>query len=1066
MDPTAETNLQLFDRQADALESCVQELLIGGHRRQCGTSHTLRTTGIILAAETAGLRVFLGKQDGGDLRRNHIEGENGLLATLADMQRHGACVVTPSEVRFPGGGTLRWGGLGRESERRRILESRVDVVLLDDLDEIPQALYIRLRDQAMHGVGVTRRVIGACNRLGRAGWVDEHWNGDQEPGRGLILFAPADIAPDLITIPDQPSYRDFIQRIHGARWVWAPHVELIVDAVNRWIWGEWDHLAVYLPSQHGKELTLDTSIRTPSGWTTMGDLRVGDEIFSVNGTPTQVTFKTNAVEKTVYEVSSDDGWTVECSGTHEWVVALDKRTGWKRKTTEYLHNRSPARPSRPASRLHIHGAVQTSVLYKLLPVDPWVLGYWLGDGNSASGRITVGDRDLDFVLRRFAEHYSTKIRRGNGSRAPSLGTTGLYAQLRAVGVLGNKYIPEVYMNAHPGQRLELLRGLIDSDGYVAKDGQIEYCGVNERLIRGVRELIVGLGMKASWVEGRATLNGRDCGAKYRVLFYGTGVASLPRKARRLKKKVQKVHRYLSVKKTKKKRLMQCIQVDHPSHQYLCGQGLLPTHNTEILPRNAIPFIASLFPGDWCAIASYGSSLANSRSADARDNFILAGGVLKEGRGRVNEWLTTQGGGCWSAGTTAGQSGRSGTWIFLDDGDQDWYDAINATKQIKKRRYYGSVLRARESMFAGEMRPQKLAISSTRWDPGDLSGHAMSLGLTAGENWGILVLPALYDPGVQEAYREMYPSFTILPDFRTEPGEPIWEERRSRREWEQRRKMLGPLIFLTECQQNAQGVEQGGKFWAEWFTRLERDPAFATQEPNEGIYVECCRAWDLAGTAGGGDYTAGSKLGRLKDGRVIVRHAVRGQLGPVAVEMLIAATMILDGPTVTIRIPIDPAYGGVAAATSIVNYLRKVAGIVGMKMPPVVPVRPRRVAHATLSAKAARARDLESFAQPADWKAGAGFRIPGGVSFVGVPWSPAVSDQIPDYAEIAKDWPELTTVAAHGNDCGGDWWTPWLREFESFTGQDGRTDDQVDATVDAFDQIRYHEKPRSSVITRP
>lgn len=732
------TTIALFDRQADALDSSVDELLVGANtRRPVGASFLLRAAGIVLAAQVPGLQVLLAQQDGNDLRHVHVEGDAGIVAMVADMQRHAACVVTPSEVRFPNGGVLRWTGLGREADVRRAVERRVDVLLVDNVDAVGENTYLRLRDHTLRSIGPIRRVVATCKKVGQAGWVDRHWNGMDVPGRGFLELSPADIDEDLIEVPHVPSYREFIESVHGGQWLWPPHVELVVDTVDRWVHGEWEHLAIFMPSQHGK---------TTSG-----------------------------------------------------------------------------------------------------------------------------------------------------------------------------------------------------------------------------------------------------------------------------------------------------------------------------PRNAIPYIHHLFPSDWCAIVSYGSDLANSRSADARENFVKSGGQLLPGRRKINEWYTRHGGGCWSAGTAAGQAGRSATWAFMDDGDQDWADAVNKTSQKKKRRWYGSVLRARETMFAAEQREQKLCITATRWDPEDLAGYALRLGHEAGESWAVLCLSALYDPLIIDAYQEMYPRFDIIQDFRERPNEPIWPDRRGPDRWERVRKIRGPRIFLTECQQNAKGVEQGGLFYAEWFNRLDRDPAFATARPNEGVYVEQCRAWDLAATEGGGDHTAGVKLGRLEDGRVVVRHSVKEQLSPSAVEQLIAAMMILDGPDVTVRIPIDPAAGGVASAESIVKYLRLVAAKVGMPEPPIVTERPRHVAHSTLSAKAARARDLQSFAEPADWKVGREPRMPGGLCYVADRWRPAVSDRVPRYDEVARDWPELASIAERGRAAGREWWTPFLGVFESFTGEDGREDDEIDATVDGFDQVRYHEGPYSFVI---
>jgi intein/homing endonuclease len=114
----------------------------------------------------------------------------------------------------------------------------------------------------------------------------------------------------------------------------------------------------------------------------------------------------------------------------------------------------------------------------------------------------------------------------------TIGILGLQKQLRVAGLLNNKHIPDAYFRASKEQRLALLQGLIDTDGHVAgeRHGMIEFMSTKLNLAQGVQFLARSLGVKASLSEGRATLNGRDCGPKYRVTFYLEGAARLPRKA--------------------------------------------------------------------------------------------------------------------------------------------------------------------------------------------------------------------------------------------------------------------------------------------------------------------------------------------------------------------------------------------------------------------------------------------------------------------------------------------------------------------------------------------------------
>lgn len=479
------------------------------------------------------------------------------------------------------------------------------------------------------------------------------------------------------------------------------------------------------------------------------------------------------------------------------------------------------------------------------------------------------------------------------------------------------------------------------------------------------------------------------------------------------------------------------------------------------PRHAIPYILRRHATDWCALVSYSSDHAESKSRDARKNFLTAGGRLSEVRKGAKDWMTQSGGGCWAAGIGGGQVGRSAGWAFLDDLDKNWLDSLNRASRKIKRPWYQSTLRKRESMFTEGGRELRMCMTATRWDPDDMSGFILGLAEAAEETWGILALPAVYDPIVAAGYAAMYPHAIILPDYRTEPGEPIWPERRDRAAWEKVKVLSGPIFWPTEAMQLPGGVEKGGKMEADWFNPISRDPAYAAATTNELVYQKCVRAWDLAGTEGGGDWTAGVKLGIVREsGDVVIRHVAAAQLAPTGVKQLIAAVAVLDGPTVTVRIPQDPAVGGIAFAEEIVRYIRQVHGWMGLPAPSIVVKRPAVGATANMTAKEGRAVSFASRAKPP------GDGMTGGVSYVDASWTPAVSDRSPKWVELVGQHPELAEVARRvapktredGAGIEKAWQAPTLAEYQSFTGADGRTDDRVDATVDAFDELYAEAEP--------
>ena len=114
-------------------------------------------------------------------------------------------------------------------------------------------------------------------------------------------------------------------------------------------------------------------------------------------------------------------------------------------------------------------------------------------------------------------------------------------RLRQLDILNNKHVLPVYLRAYIEHRLEVLRGLMDSDGSVSRStGRAEFTSISEHLSRGALELVLSLGQKATRKKGDAMLYGRRISDKYRVFFTPTiGIFSLPRKVAVLKDRLER-----------------------------------------------------------------------------------------------------------------------------------------------------------------------------------------------------------------------------------------------------------------------------------------------------------------------------------------------------------------------------------------------------------------------------------------------------------------------------------------------------------------------------------------------
>src|SRR5829696_1604545 len=329
----------------------------------------------------------------------------------------------------------------------------------------------------------------------------------------------------------------------------------------------------------GKALALDTPLPTPTGWTTMADVAVGDQLLGADGRPTTVVAATEVLHgRPCYEVEFSDGTVIVADGQHQWLTETraSRRSAWAAargynrtrtqrtfpsvKTTEEVL--ATLRCNGTERRLN-HTVINARPLdlpERQLPLPPYALGVWLGDGSSAGARITTADPEivvhleadglwvvpgsgLNYTLR-FPERppvaerscvvcgkqfrpKTSQVRtcgRSCGGRArlvsppvqppvcPDCGgrSSGLaqcqacrnrhgtvQGMLRSLGVLGNKHIPTAYLRGSGAQRRALLAGLLDTDGTVAPSGAVQFCVTSRRLAETTRELIVSLGYRCS-----------------------------------------------------------------------------------------------------------------------------------------------------------------------------------------------------------------------------------------------------------------------------------------------------------------------------------------------------------------------------------------------------------------------------------------------------------------------------------------------------------------------------------------------------------------------------------------
>lgn len=341
-----------------------------------------------------------------------------------------------------------------------------------------------------------------------------------------------------------------------------------------------------------KGLARDTPLPTPTGWTTMGDVSVGDQVLGSDGRATKVILKSGTHDRPCYRVAFRDGTAVVCDNVHLWTVTTSAR---QRQTTSTVDTEALAEL---LGQQRAHGRaqsvwVETAQALQLpevssLPIAPWLLGAWLGDGEVRSGMLTVGRQDADDMIMLIKQHWPLELRVTEETTAHRMCPTGLPEQLWAAGLIHSKHIPPAYLRAGTEQRIELLRGLMDTGGWwKGVRRRAGFTTTDDRLARDVLELLRTLGIAPMHFEKPYTNPVRPDRTWHVIEFTPTGFNpfSLPRKATACDSGVSGLQRQLA-----RRRIItsvepvepvptQCIAVEASDQLYLCGEGFIPTHNT-------------------------------------------------------------------------------------------------------------------------------------------------------------------------------------------------------------------------------------------------------------------------------------------------------------------------------------------------------------------------------------------------------------------------------------------------------------------------------------------------------
>lgn len=481
-----------------------------------------------------------------------------------------------------------------------------------------------------------RKLIGQAMRRG-IGDIDTlndiYW-------KSMLVDAPVDFDSFMLYLEKnrKPDEKFYVPR----RKVLAPIVSAFQEVQD----GKLDFLSVSQPKRTGKAVPVDTKVLTPNGYVRIGDLQPGCEVLAINGKKTIVTGVYPQGKKQVYKVTFGETGkcaeytTVECCEDHLWTVQTeeDRAKGTHRVMSVKDIMNGKMRRGHDQHRNYSVDYINPVEfdMHEELLIKPYTMGVMIAEGGLTGGSIRFATNDNlivgrvmnevfpDIVMHIKGCDYKIKnhIHETNEKGYPVKSKTG-----KALVHYGlwekyayEKHIPKEYLYASINDRIQLLRGLFDSDGSAVNNGA-EYSTTSEQLAKDVCFLVRSLGGRCRTVSrmGSYYVNGKkkETRTNYRLFCKfpaGFNPFWIARKAEKCKSKIKTMHHFIdSIEATDEYKEMVCISIADESKQYIIGDSMIPTHNTTV--------------GNWFVLFKAGQS-PNGRSLCVGSGDMLVGSFYK------------------------------------------------------------------------------------------------------------------------------------------------------------------------------------------------------------------------------------------------------------------------------------------------------------------------------------------------------------------------------------------------------------------------------------------------------
>lgn len=623
--------------------------------------------------------------------------------------------------------------------------------------------------------------------------------------------------------------------------------------LDKFAHGEIKKMIVQMPPQHGKEISDNQIVATTKGIKKHGDLIVGDYVFGRDGTPVKVLWVSEKT-RSEYVVSFSDGAKIECHGNHEWTVY--NRFRQKEETIETKHMASSTiynGDGKRGSRYKYQVDSNVCVMFdsRNVDLDPYVLGAWLGDGDSSCGIIHIGNNDVEII-----GNSTYKFKESKGTTTRKFYSPELNILLKNNGLIKNKHVPDMYKYNSVEVRKNVIAGLIDTDGYVYhRNGRITISNTNKRIIDDAAFILRSLGQSVVVCEFKPRVSSSGIVGKkivYQLCFNPT--MTFPTKVKRkkiTKLSINKKRTIVSIERKEGLGYGNCIQVD--GGIYLVGDTFIPTHNSEGSSRKLPAFMLGLNPDTKICIGSYAATIARDFNRDVQriidtpryrelfpETYLNGSNVVTMANTYLRNSDVIEMVGRKGLLRVVGRGGsltsKTVDVSILDDVYKDYAEGNSPIVRNAAWKWYTTVVRTRLHNDSQEL------IVFTRWHDDDLIGRIEKSGETVIEikSWDdVKNIPA--GAWVRINFEGLKTGEPTEIDPR-EPGAALWDRRHSRAKLEGQRA-LDPVQFQCLYQGNPGNAE--GK--------LYRNPFRTYVDKSEwGTYVRSGNYTDVADE--GDDFT--------------------------------------------------------------------------------------------------------------------------------------------------------------------------------------------------------------------